>query len=97
MPFPAHLKGHSTSPFVWIEQGAPAPADKSAAATATSALTPIGGRDRFAEWALARFATVQGPKAAAVTRLAGEEPGLPFQHPDEAFRHTTVFAAGTAK
>ncbi len=95
VPFPAHLKGHSTSPFVWIEQGPPA--DKSAAAAAaTSVLTPIGGRDRFAEWAVARFATVQGPKAAAVMKLAGEEPGLPFQHPDEAFRHTTVFAAGTA-
>lgn len=36
--FPKHLKGHSTSPFVWLENGS------------TNTITPIGGGDRFMAW-----------------------------------------------
>jgi hypothetical protein len=38
--FPAHLKGHATSPFCWLEEG---PNNK---------VTPIGGSDDLREWVL---------------------------------------------
>lgn len=43
VPFPQHLKGHSSSPFVWIEQGL------------ACDITPIGGREHFAKWAAEKF------------------------------------------
>jgi hypothetical protein len=44
VPFPQHLKGHSSSPFVWFERGG------------NNEIEPIGGRDYFAEWAKKTFA-----------------------------------------
>ncbi len=44
VPFPAHLKGHSTSPFVWFE-------------TSPNVIEPIGGNDHFSAWAKTRFAS----------------------------------------
>ena len=43
VPFPEHLKGHSSSPFVWFEK------DK-------NVIEPIGPRSYFAEWAIKQFA-----------------------------------------
>jgi len=43
VPFPPELKGHATSPFCWIE-------------TSPNEVVPIGGNDRFSEWAKANFA-----------------------------------------
>jgi hypothetical protein len=40
--FPEHLKGHSTSPFVWFERE-------------NDVIEPIGGRSNLAEWALKQF------------------------------------------
>jgi len=42
VPFPQHLKGHDSSPFVWFETG-------------KNVIEPIGGRSHFAEWAINRF------------------------------------------
>ena len=42
VPFPEHLKGHDTSPFIWFETG-------------NVEIKPIGGRSHFAEWALNEF------------------------------------------
>ena len=42
VPFPPHLKGHASSPFVWLERGA------------TNEITPIGGDSHLSEWALAQ-------------------------------------------
>ena len=39
--FPAHLKGHATSPFVWLETGA------------SNVIEPLGGSDHFSAWVLA--------------------------------------------
>jgi hypothetical protein len=44
VPFPEELKGHSSSPFVWLERGADAE------------VTPLGGRDRFVDWSTQTFA-----------------------------------------
>lgn len=38
VPFPPHLKGHASSPFVWLEHGE------------TNEITPIGGNDYFSKW-----------------------------------------------
>lgn len=38
VPFPPHLKGHSSSPFVWLEHGP------------QNEITPIGGNDHFSKW-----------------------------------------------
>ncbi len=40
VPFPPHLKGHSTTPFVWFERGA------------TNVIEPIGGSTDLSKWAL---------------------------------------------
>ena len=40
--FPAHLKGHSSSPFVWIER------------TPGNVIEPVGGREEFAAWVLSK-------------------------------------------
>lgn len=40
VPFPPHLKGHASSPFVWLEIGS------------NNEITPIGGNDHFCKWAL---------------------------------------------
>jgi hypothetical protein len=55
VPFPPHLKGHASSPFVWLEKGA------------SNAITPIGGNDYFVKWILANpdFA-----KSTTITDLA---------------------------
>ena len=42
IPFPEHLKGHSSSPFVWFEKN-------------KNEIEPIGGRSHFAEWAIKTF------------------------------------------
>eukprot|EP00759_Apiculatamorpha_spiralis_P017952 PhF_6_TR24019/c0_g1_i1/m.33629 len=42
VPFPPHLKGHSSSPMVWIER-------------AGGDIEPIGGSDYFSEWVLKKF------------------------------------------
>jgi hypothetical protein len=47
VPFPDHLKGHSSSPFVWLEKGA------------QNEIQPLGGRDYFADWAKQNFADDQ--------------------------------------
>lgn len=41
--FPQHLKGHSTSPFVWFETGK------------NNTEEAIGGSDHFSEWAIKTF------------------------------------------
>jgi hypothetical protein len=41
VPFPDHLKGHQTSPFVWLE---------TSSTNGENKITPIGGGDRFREW-----------------------------------------------
>ena len=43
VPFPPHLKGHCTSPFVWFERGA------------DFAVEPVGGREHFCQWVLKTF------------------------------------------
>jgi len=43
IPFPEHLKGHSSSPFVWFERGS------------KCGIEPIGGRSHFAEWVMKQF------------------------------------------
>jgi hypothetical protein len=40
VPFPPHLKGHASSPFVWLERGS------------EKVITPIGGNDHFSKWVL---------------------------------------------
>lgn len=40
VPFPAHLKGHQSSPFVWLEKGS------------KNDITPLGGNDYFSKWVL---------------------------------------------
>jgi len=42
VPFPDHLKGHASSPFVWLETG-------------NLDIKPIGGRSHLAEWAIKTF------------------------------------------
>ena len=44
--FPDHLKGHSTSPFCWLEDS-------------KGKITPIGGSDHFSEWALQNIDDVE--------------------------------------
>jgi hypothetical protein len=63
VPFPAHLKGHCTHPFVWIETGA------------DQKIEPIGGRDFFCEWTLKNFAASDVPNAAIV-ELASTKPSM---------------------
>lgn len=41
VPFPDHLKGHETSPFVWLE---------TCNIDHTNNITPIGGGDKFHKW-----------------------------------------------
>jgi hypothetical protein len=41
VPFPEELKGHQTSPFVWLE---------TSTASGENKITPIGGGDRFRAW-----------------------------------------------
>lgn len=43
VPFPPHLKGHASSPFIWFETGA------------TNVIEPVGGRSHLAEWVLKTF------------------------------------------
>jgi len=43
VPFPPELKGHGSSPFVYLEQGA------------SKTTTPIGGREQLAQWVLKNF------------------------------------------
>lgn len=43
VPFPDHLKGHGSSPFVWLEE----PPKAGGQGNAT---TPIGGRAEFVAW-----------------------------------------------
>lgn len=38
VPFPPHLKGHASSPFVWLEHGK------------GNVITPIGGNDYLSKW-----------------------------------------------
>jgi hypothetical protein len=44
VPFPAHLRGHDTSPFCWLERGE------------NAVIEPIGGCDHLCEWAKRTFA-----------------------------------------
>ena len=41
--FPEHLKGHSSSPFVWLEH-------PSSDGSGKNSIEPIGGCDHFCEW-----------------------------------------------
>lgn len=45
MEFPAHLKNHDTSPFVWLETASVDPAGP-------NKIVPIGGGDHFCEWTM---------------------------------------------
>ena len=46
VPFPPHLKGHGSSPFVWLETG-------------DNVITPIGGRGHFCDWVRSKFPSEQ--------------------------------------
>ena len=49
--FPEHLKGHDSSPFIWLEEGS------------DNRITPIGGRQHFVDWLLANHADVVNENA----------------------------------
>jgi hypothetical protein len=51
VPFPPHIKGHSTSPMVWLERGS------------DNAVEPLGGDDRFREWLRAHHAPLLSASA----------------------------------
>ena len=61
--FPEHLKGHATSPFVWIERGA------------DNKVEPIGTADLFHAWALDQANGVAGNPVVA--KLAASPTALP--------------------
>lgn len=58
--FPCELKGHSTSPFVYLEQAG------------TDSIVPIGGCDRFAKWAKDKFPNAEAVVKAADTPAAAD-------------------------
>lgn len=58
VPFPDHLKGHATSPFVWLETQQ----------EGKTVIEPIGGNDRFCAWALEKFPSDQEVKTCASTK-----------------------------
>jgi hypothetical protein len=60
--FPAHLKGHATSPFVWLETGS------------DNVIEPLGGAEFLSAWALDAKNGVSG--SAKVKALAELEPGI---------------------
>jgi hypothetical protein len=62
VPFPPHLKGHGTSPFVWLESGDP------------KSITPIGGCNNFAEWVKASRPDLL--KAKEVADLVNAKPAF---------------------
>ncbi len=93
VPFPAHLKGHSTAPFVWLERNA-TEADKTSGAHVEKdgrTIIPIGGCDRFVEWARANFAD-----SAEIAKLLQPLGPLPTRI-NETIRHVTVLPRATSK
>jgi hypothetical protein len=58
VPFPPHLKGHSTSPFCWTE---------TTDAAGVTKINPIGGRDHLCGWVLAKFPSDEELKVLCTT------------------------------
>jgi len=65
VPFPPHLKGHSSSPFVWLER------PNSTLVGGPNEIEPIGGRSHFAEWIEANLKS-----DAELVAAAKEGPGF---------------------
>lgn len=63
VPFPAHLKGHCTSPFVWFER----PGSGS-----DNAIEPLGGYDHFSTWAKTTFKD----RDEEIVAFASQAPGF---------------------
>jgi hypothetical protein len=61
--FPAHLKGHSTSPFVWLETGS------------DNVIQPLGGADFLSTWALDAKNGVSGSAKVKALATTSEVPG----------------------
>jgi hypothetical protein len=59
--FPEHLKGHQSSPFVWIERPA-------SSGSGENAIEPIGGCDHFRTWIQKNFA---GEEVLSLRRALG--------------------------
>lgn len=59
------LFNHTSSPFCWLEE----------ATGSATAFTPLGGRDRFCEWATERFPASE-EKNAEIVELASTPPSL---------------------
>jgi hypothetical protein len=72
--FPAHLKGHDSSPFVWLETGS------------DNAVQPLGGADFLSKWALDADNGVSGN--AAVKALAEAVPSPAWLFSGKAFHAT---------
>jgi hypothetical protein len=56
VPFPPHLKGHCTSPMVWLERGA------------TNDVEPLGGCNHMVEWIKKDQRLMANDKIAALTQ-----------------------------
>lgn len=67
VPFPPHLKGHGSSPFVWLEH--------SDGSGVTNTITPIGGREHFVEWIKKEF-TGHTQEETAIVEFAAVAPSL---------------------
>ena len=80
VPFPPHLKGHDSSPFVWLE-------------TAPNVVEPIGGRSHFCEWLLKNHSGIVEAAGGDFSRLVSTGPSLTeaFHNKDE-WRMTAAVA-----
>lgn len=62
--FPDHLKGHDSSPFVWVERGE------------QRDITPIGGRTEFCGWLTSEYADVVEAGGDEFKKLVTSGPDL---------------------
>jgi hypothetical protein len=83
VPFPPHLKGHASSPFVWLETGA------------DNQITPIGGRSHFCEWIQKEQKAVFDAESKEFKEMVTTGPSLfgdAFHNGDEKLKMTAATA-----
>lgn len=89
IPFPDHLKGHASSPFVWIEENG--------GEAGNNKITPIGGRDHFCKWLQQNHADiVAGDKELQTLVTTGPSLWCEVFHDGKGAPQPTVAAAAAA-